>query len=94
MSSTRTMRANGQMGVRRLLTPEEAGGLLGVSAERVTSWCRKGILPGLRMGRIWRIDRQELEGWLRKGRGQNCQGQLTFPQNGQDTSPQIKCSSG
>jgi hypothetical protein len=23
-----------------------------------------------------------------------CQGQLTFPQNGQDTSPQIKCSSG
>ena len=50
---------------RELLTPEQVAGYLQGRARTVAGWLRDGTLPGIRLGRLWRIRRVELEGFLR-----------------------------
>jgi excisionase family DNA binding protein len=50
---------------RDLLTPEQVADYLQVRTRTVAGWLRKGSLPGIRLGRLWRVRRQELEGFLR-----------------------------
>lgn len=45
-----------------MLTPEGAAELLQVSPATVRDWARRGLIPGRRFGRLWRFDKQELEG--------------------------------
>jgi excisionase family DNA binding protein len=49
----------------RLLTAREVAGLLGVSAETVLRWTRRGDLPAIRLpGGAIRFREDELDGWL------------------------------
>ena len=60
-----------------LLGAEEVAGLLGVKESTVWRWCREGILPGLKVGKRWRVRRQALEDFLReKERSATLVGQL------------------
>lgn len=43
------------------------GRYLGVSEVVVYRWCREGRLPCLKVGRVWRIHCEVLEGFLRQG---------------------------
>lgn len=47
------------------LTPAEAARLLRVSEDTVRGMLNAGTLPGLRLGRLWRIPEAALEDWAR-----------------------------
>jgi len=49
----------------RLLTARQVGDRLGVSAETVLRWTRRGDLPGFRLpGGALRFSADELDAWL------------------------------
>jgi excisionase family DNA binding protein len=51
----------------RLLTARQVADLLGVSAETVLRWTRRGELPGFRLpGRALRFREDEVEAWLQE----------------------------
>jgi excisionase family DNA binding protein len=49
-----------------LLTVEEAAEQLAVTGQYVYELLRKGDLPGLRVGKYWRIDEGDLLRWIAK----------------------------
>jgi excisionase family DNA binding protein len=56
----------------RFLTPQEVAAQLRVSPAVVLRLLRRGELPALRVGRLWRIDEEEFRRWTRRrwhGRG-------------------------
>jgi excisionase family DNA binding protein len=50
-----------------LLSVEDVAGYLGVGQVTVYRWCREGRLPCLKVGRFWRVRREGLENFLRRG---------------------------
>jgi len=50
-----------------LMKPEEVAERLAVSPKVVRQWLRDGRLPGIRLGRLWRVDPAELERVIREG---------------------------
>jgi excisionase family DNA binding protein len=69
-----------------LLSVEDVSRYLGVGAVTVYRWCREGRLPCLKIGKSWRIRREALEDFLRRGeRPATLAGQLrsflTVPDN-------------
>jgi excisionase family DNA binding protein len=44
----------------QILTVKDAAVLLQLEEETVREWLRKGWIPGRRIGRIWRINEDEL----------------------------------
>ena len=52
----------------RLLTPEEVAEILRLRRpETVREWLRDGLLPGVRVGRLWRVDSKALDEWIEAG---------------------------
>ena len=45
---------------RALLTAEEVAEYFGVSMTTVYRWCREGRIPCLKIGKHWRVRREEL----------------------------------
>lgn len=45
----------------RFLTPEEVADLLRVSRRTVYNWLRSGQLPAIRIGKVWRVRREDIE---------------------------------
>src|SRR4028119_748372 len=62
----------GSMGRREpedeLLGAEEVGRLIGVKETTVYKWCKEGKLPCLKVGRYWRIRREDLEDFLERSK--------------------------
>ena len=52
---------------KELLGVAEVAEYLGVGTVTVYRWCREGRLPCLKVGRSWRIRREALEDFLRRG---------------------------
>lgn len=48
-----------------LLTPDQVAASLGVNRRTVIDWLNAGKLPGVRLGKLWRIDPEALAEWLR-----------------------------
>lgn len=48
-----------------LLTPSEAAEFLRVSESTVYRLLTKGVLPGVKVGRSWRLNRKDLEFYLK-----------------------------
>ena len=48
-----------------LLGAEEVAGLVGVKETTVYKWCKEGKLPCLKVGKRWRVRREELEAFLK-----------------------------
>lgn len=44
-----------------LLTVQEAAAFLKATPSTVTKWCREGILPSVKLGKVWRISRRGIE---------------------------------
>lgn len=53
--------------MRRLLTVEEAAGILGVNRARAYELVRQGIVPSVRLGRQVRVDPIRLEEFIHAG---------------------------
>lgn len=45
----------------RLLTPHQVADLLGLQPRTVQLWLRSGRLPGIKLGRLWRVRASELD---------------------------------
>jgi excisionase family DNA binding protein len=45
---------------RELMTVQEVADYLRVSRVTAWRWCQEGIIPAFRIGRVWRIPRDEL----------------------------------
>lgn len=52
-----------------LLSAEEVAGYLGVERSTVWRWCREGRIPCLKIGKHWRVRREELENLLKESEG-------------------------
>ena len=52
----------------KLLTPEQVAKRLQVTERTVYAWLRRGNLPALKLGRLWRIRPEDLEGFLESAR--------------------------
>ena len=52
----------------RFLTPQEVADALRVSSAVVLRLVRRGDLPALRVGRVWRVDADDLRRWIRHRR--------------------------
>ena len=50
-----------------LMGVEEVAGYLGVGRVTVYRWCREGRLPCLKVGKSWRVRREALEDFLKRG---------------------------
>jgi len=50
------------------LTPKEVSNLLQVSVYTVRRWIKEGELPAYKVGRLWRIDKVDLNKWLNQQR--------------------------
>ena len=46
------------------LTPQEVSDLLQVSVYTVRRWIKQGELPAYKVGRLWRINKHDLNEWL------------------------------
>ena len=50
--------------MERILTVEQASDLLQLKAETLRTYLRKGIVPGRKIGKAWRISEEALRLWL------------------------------
>lgn len=57
------------------LTLDEAAKYLKLSKEALYRYAQRNRLPAVKLGRQWRFDRSELDGWLKKG---STQGRLFY----------------
>lgn len=48
----------------KLLTPEEVAEKFSVTVNTVRDWLRTGELPGIKIGKIWRVRQQELNEFI------------------------------
>lgn len=60
-----------------MLTPEEIAEYLQVKPQTVWRMIRRGDLPAIRVGRVYRVQRQDFDDWLKQRR--------TRPGRGEDT---------
>lgn len=56
------------------LTPEDVSDLLQVSVYTVRRWIKQGELPAYKVGRLWRINKGDLNRWLDQQRPLNQHG--------------------
>jgi len=48
----------------KLYTPEEVAEMLTVKESTVRHWMRSGAMPGIKIGKFWRIPEEALEKYL------------------------------
>lgn len=51
-----------------LLTISESAKRLNITERTLRKWLREGVLPGVKMGRIWRVDDQDLEEFIHQSK--------------------------
>ena len=51
-----------------LLTPKEVADRLRVSEQTVLRWLRSGKLKGVKAGKLWRVEEEELEKFIKEER--------------------------
>ncbi len=52
-----------------LLTVREVAGYFKLNPTTVVRWCNTGYLPAAKLGKAWRIRRNDLEQWIAQRRG-------------------------
>lgn len=52
----------------QLMTVNDVADYLRVKPSTVYEWAGSGKLPGVKVGRLWRFERTEIEKWVRKNR--------------------------
>jgi len=50
----------------RLISVEELAHYLGLRRQTIYNWLHKKKISGMKIGKVWRFDRKEIEKWLDK----------------------------
>jgi PTS system nitrogen regulatory IIA component len=67
------------MSENNLMDIKQVAAYLQINEATAYSWAQKGKLPGIKLGRMWRFRREDIETWLDqnmhgpKPEGQQCQ---------------------
>jgi excisionase family DNA binding protein len=51
-----------------LYTPGEVAELLSVKESTVKSWLRSGLMPGIKIGKFWRVAQEDLEQYIQESK--------------------------
>jgi len=52
----------------QLMTVGDVANYLRIKTSTVYEWAANGRLPGVKVGRLWRFERAEIEKWVRNNR--------------------------
>ena len=55
------------MDSERWLSVKEIAKHLGINQETVYTWIARKNMPAHKVGRLWKFDKQEIDGWVRSG---------------------------
>lgn len=53
----------------RWLSMDEIAAHLGVSEDTIHRWIRMKLMPAHKVGRLWKFDKDEVDAWVRSGKG-------------------------
>lgn len=53
----------------RWLSMDEIAAHLGVSEDTIHRWIRMKEMPAHKVGRLWKFDKDEVDAWVRSGKG-------------------------
>ncbi len=59
-------------GMPRLMSVDELAKYLSLRKQTIYNWLHKKKISGIKIGKVWRFDRKEIEKWLKeceKGKG-------------------------
>jgi excisionase family DNA binding protein len=57
---------------QRYLSLSQIASYLGIGRQTAYLWAEKGQMPAHKLGRIWRFDREEIDGWVKDGSSGKC----------------------
>ncbi|MFC1515063.1 helix-turn-helix domain-containing protein [Candidatus Omnitrophota bacterium] len=49
-----------------LLSVEELADYLGLKKQTIYNWLNQGKISGIKIGKVWRFDKSDIERWLRE----------------------------
>jgi excisionase family DNA binding protein len=50
----------------QLMSIDQLADYLGLSKQTLYNWLSKKKIPGIKIGKVWRFKRAEIENWLKK----------------------------
>lgn len=53
------------MSVEKLINAEDAAEVLGVHPKTIIKLARDGVVPSVRIGRLWRFSQMSLDAWIK-----------------------------
>ena len=56
---------------KKLMTVKEVADYLRVKPSTVYDWAKQGKIPAVKIGRLWRFGREEIEAWVTVGMNLN-----------------------
>ena len=54
--------------IQTLLTVDELADYLGLKKQTIYNWLNKGKISGIKIGKVWRFDKDEIDAWLKECR--------------------------
>ena len=54
--------------IQTLLTIDELADYLGLKKQTLYNWLNKGKISGIKVGKVWRFDKGEIDAWLKECR--------------------------
>lgn len=51
--------------VSSLLSVEELAEYLGLKKQTIYNWLRRGKISGIKIGKVWRFEKREIDNWLK-----------------------------
>ncbi len=52
----------------RLMSIDELADYLGLRKQTIYNWLHKNKISGIKIGKVWRFDRRDIENWLKECR--------------------------
>ena len=57
----------GEAGLGQIMTTEEVAKYLKLHEITISKYATKGTIPGIRIGRVWRFDKETIDRWIAGG---------------------------
>ncbi|MCD6584017.1 MAG: helix-turn-helix domain-containing protein [Candidatus Omnitrophica bacterium] len=57
--------------ISKLMSVEELAQYLGLKRQTIYNWLHQRKISGIKIGKVWRFDREEILSWLREQKNKN-----------------------
>jgi len=55
-----------------LLSVEDLADYLGLKKQTIYNWLNQGKISGIKIGKVWRFEKKEIDNWLKKFKRTEC----------------------